>query len=112
MTAPRVTPMPRKPPHPGALMARIRKLAAAGTYSYGRHVFQRRGERSIDINDALDVLRLGEIDGPVEPGVNAGEWKCKVTAKPEGANRELGVAVVVIRDSELFLVTVEWEDTK
>jgi hypothetical protein len=45
-------------------------------------------------------------------GVNAGEWKCKVTAKPEGANRELGVAVVVIRDSELFLVTVEWEDTK
>lgn len=112
MIAPNVTPMPRKPPHPGVVMARIRKLAAAGAYRYGPHVFQRRHERSIDINDALDVLRLGEIDGPIMPGINAGEWKCKVTAKLEGADRELGVAVVVIKDSELFLLTVEWEDTK
>ena len=112
MSATDATPMPRKPPHPGVLMARIRKLAASGAYSYGPHVFERRDERSIDINDALDVLRLGEIDGPIRPGINAGEWKCKVTAKLEGANRELGVAVVVIKDNKLFLLTVEWDDTK
>jgi hypothetical protein len=93
-------------------MARIRKLAADGAYGYGTHVFQRRGQRSIDINDALDALRLGEIDGPIKPGINAGEWKCKVTAKLEGADRELGVAVVVIKDNKLFLLTVEWEDIK
>ena len=104
MSATDATPMPRKPPHPGVLMARIRKLAASGAYSYG--------PRQIDINDALDVLRLGEIDGPIRPGINAGEWKCKVTAKLEGANRELGVAVVVIKDNKLFLLTVEWDDTK
>jgi hypothetical protein len=93
-------------------MARIRKLAAEGAYSFGSHVFDRRDERDIDINDALDVLRLGEIDGPITPGINAGEWKCKVTAKLEKSSREIGVALVVIRNNELFFTTVEWEDTK
>ena len=104
--------MPRKPPHPGVLMAQIRKLAAHGKYSYGRHVFDRMDERDIDINDALDVLRLGEISGPIEPGINAGEWQCKVTAKLEDHAREIGVAIVVIRGEELFFKTVEWEDPK
>jgi hypothetical protein len=109
MSVPNVTPMPRKPPHPGALMAQIRKLAEQGAYSYGPHVFDRRDERDIDINDALYVLRIGEIDGPIEPGINPGG---KVTAKPQGSDRALGVALVVIRSEELFFMTVEWEDTK
>lgn len=112
MSAPNVTPMPRKHPHPGALMARIRELAAQGAYSFGPHVFDRRGERDIDINDALYVLRIGEIAGPIEAGINPGEWKCKVTAEPHGSSRMLGVALVVIRNEELFFMTVEWEDTK
>jgi hypothetical protein len=112
MPAPNVTPMPQKPPHPGVLMARIRKLAAQGAYSFGSHVFERRRQRNIDINDALDVLRLGEIVGPIKAGVNPGEWTCKVTAKLERSNREIGVALVVIQDNELFFTTVEWEDTK
>jgi len=105
--------MPAKPPHPGVLMARIRELAQQGAYSWGAHVFERRGERGIDISDALDVLRLGEIVGAIVPGINPGEWKCKVTAKlVDKSSREIGVALVVIRDSEIFLMTVEWEDAK
>jgi hypothetical protein len=94
-------------------MAEIRRLAVQGAYSWGPHVFDRKGQRDIDISDALDVLRLGEIDGPIKPGKNPGEWKCKVTAKLlDKSNRMLGVAVVVIRNQRLFFTTVEWEDTK
>jgi hypothetical protein len=93
-------------------MARIRHLAAQGTYSWGPHVFERRAERNIDLTDALDVLRLGEIVGTITPGENPGEWKCKVTAKLERSNREIGVALVVVRDEHLFFMTVEWEDPR
>jgi hypothetical protein len=69
-------------------------------------------QRDIDITDAVEVLRLGEIEGPIESGVNPEEWKCKVTAKVDKSSRRLGVATVVIRNEELFLLTVEWEDAK
>ncbi len=113
-TIPKSGPAPGKPPHPGKLMERIRRLAKAGSYSWGKHVFDRSGQRDIDINDAAEVLRLGEIEGPIEPGINPGEWKCKVTARTGRSSRRLGVAVVVIRDNHLFLMTVvvEWEDVK
>ncbi len=107
-----VVPIPRKPPHAGALAARIWRLAKEGAYSYGPHVFDRRDERGIDINDAIEVLTLGEIEGPIEAGINPGEWKCKMVAKVDKSSRRMGVAVVVIRDEELFLKTVEWEDAK
>jgi hypothetical protein len=93
-------------------MKRIRELAERGAYSWGTHVRDRFGQRDIDINDAVGVLRLGEIEGPIEPGVNPGEWKCKVTARADKSSRRLGVAVVVVRDNHLFLMTVEWEDVK
>lgn len=112
MTAPKVTPLPRKPPHPGTLMARIWQLAKQGSYSWGPHVFDRSDERDIDLPDAVEVCRLGEIDGPITPGVNPGEWKCKVTAKLDGLSRTIGVVLVVIRNEELFFTTVEWEDIK
>jgi hypothetical protein len=93
-------------------MRRIRKLASDGKYSWGKHVFERRDVRDIDIHDAIEVLRLGEIEGPIEEGKNPGEWVCKVTAKIDSSSRRLGVAVVVIRNDHLFLKTVEWEDVK
>jgi hypothetical protein len=101
-----------KPPHPGKLMERIRRLANEGAYSWGPHVRDRLSRRDIDINDAVEVLRLGEIEGPIEPGIHPGEWKCKVTSRAGRSSRRLGVATVVIRDSHLFLMTVEWEDMK
>jgi hypothetical protein len=73
---------------------------------------ERIAQRDIDIGDAVEVLRIGEIEGPIEPGADPGEWVCKVTAKPDKSSRRLGVAVVVIRDDRLFFKTVEWEDVK
>jgi hypothetical protein len=94
-------------------MAKIRELAAEGAYSQSDHILFDRGPlRDIDIFDALDVLRLGEIAGPIEPGFNPGEWKCKVTAKVDKSSRSLGVVTVVVQGKHLLMVTVEWEDIK
>ena len=104
-------PMPREPPHPGALRKQIAELARDGAISWGTHSLKERSpERGIDINDARRVLKIGEIMGPIEPGLNAGEWKCKVVAKAEDRPRRIGVAVIVIQDRRLFIKTVEWED--
>jgi hypothetical protein len=66
--------LPRIPPHPGELRKRIAELAAAGAVSFSTHAFDERSpERSIDINDAIRVLRIGEIEGNIVPGVGAGE---------------------------------------
>jgi hypothetical protein len=107
-----VMPLPRKSPHPGVLAAQIRKLASEGHYSYGLHVFDRQDLRDIDINDAIEILKLGEIDPHIVPGINPGEWKCKMVGKIDKSSRQLGVAVVVVQASHLFLTTVEWEDSK
>ena len=112
MTEAAVVPIPRKPPHPGELATRIRRLTKEGAFSWGPHVFDRRDERDIDINDAKAVLTLGEIQGPIEAGINPGEWKCKMVAKVDKSSRRMGVAVIVVRDEHLFLKTVEWEDAK
>jgi hypothetical protein len=87
----------------------IRRLAAAGQVSYGKHVFERKEERSITYPDALAVLRLGNIVGPIEAGNDQGEWKCKMVARMD-IGRSLGVVTVVIDGQHLFLMTVEWED--
>jgi hypothetical protein len=107
-----IAPIPPKPPHASVLAAQIRRLAKEGAFSWGPHVFDRRDERDIDISDAKEVLMIGEIQGPIEAGINPGEWKCKMVAKVDKTSRRMGVAVVVIRNEHLFLKTVEWEDTK
>jgi hypothetical protein len=104
-------PLPPKP-HAGELAARIRRLAKAGAFSYGRHVFERTELRGIGIPDAVEVMTLGEIDPRIEAGINPGEWKCKMVARIDRSSRGLGVAVVVLGTSQLFITTVEWEDTK
>ena len=68
-------------------------------------------ERDIDMLDVLRVLRTGEIVGTIDPGINADEWKCKVTASPRYPDdkREIGVVTIVVRTSRLLIKTVEWE---
>ena len=105
---------PRKAPHPGEIEKRIRRLAADGAFSYGKHVFDRKEERDIDLPSALEVLRLGVVSGDIEPGINTGEWRCKMVAKMDNG-RWLGVVTVVgktAKTEQLFFITVEWEDTK
>ncbi len=65
--------------------------------------------RGFTDRDALKVLGIGEIEGDITPGTNAGEWRCKVVAKLRG-NREAGVVTITLNMSQLFIKTVEWED--
>jgi hypothetical protein len=78
--------MPRRPPHPGDLLKRIRELARAGKVSYGPHVFDERSpERGIDLPTTINVLKKGMIKGRIKPGANAGEWVCKMVDQAEGS---------------------------
>ncbi len=68
-------------------------------------------ERGISDLDALRVLRRGQIEGDIEAGRSAGEWKCKVVARMT-ENRDVGVVTIVFSDRRLFIKTVEWEDLR
>ncbi|WP_066809799.1 DUF4258 domain-containing protein [Frigidibacter mobilis] len=97
-------------PTPQRLLASIRRLAARSeNVSFGEHALDRMEERGITNLDVLRVLRAGEISGKIEAGKNLGEWKCKIVEWRKGA-RAIGVATVVVRESRLFIKTVEWED--
>ena len=78
------------------------------------HAEERMIERDIDMIDVLKVLRIGDIVGPIEPGISEHEWKCKVTASPRYPEtaREIGVVTIVVRSSRLLIKTVEWEDER
>ena len=58
---------------------------------------------------AVEVLRKGDVKGDIEAGKNPGEWKVKVVKQIKG-RREIGVIVLIMRQSRLFIKTVEWED--
>lgn len=102
---------PDEPPRTYQLIEIIRSLAASSRLVLLDHAEERMYERDIDMNDIMTVLRIGEIVGPVEPGRQADEWQCKVTASPDlNAGREIGVVTIVMSASRLLIKTVEWED--
>jgi hypothetical protein len=92
-------------------MANIRRLAASGAYSFSQHAFDgRMVERGFDLDDVLKIMALGDIDGPIVAGRRDGEWRCTVVGKLAWTSREAGVVTVVVRESRLIFVTVEWMD--
>lgn len=94
------------------LQKRIREIAQdSERIIWSNHAFDRVEERDITTRDALVVLRTGLLDDEIEAGRSSGEWKCKMTKTMKG-RREVGVVVIVIRDAELFVKTVEWEDLR
>ncbi len=100
-----------KPPHPGRLMALIRKLAAAGAYDFSGHAIDERMlERGFDADDVLKIMALGDIDGPIVEGRRAGEWKCRVVGSLPWTSREAGVVTVVVQEKRLIFVTTKWID--
>jgi len=79
--------------------------------AWSKHAFdERMNERSLEIFDALEVIRLGDIDGKILPGKNPGEWRCVVVGNLRWTTREAGVVTVVVRDEKLIVATVEWMD--
>jgi Domain of unknown function (DUF4258) len=74
------------------------------------HAEERMEQRDISRPDVLEVLRSGYVDDTPREEF-AGEWKCKVTSKLRG--RTAGVVTVVVdAESQLIIVTVEWEDLR
>lgn len=97
-------------PRPADLELRIREIAQNDrNVLFGTHSRERMVERGITLLDAVRVLRRGFVDGAIEAGQRAGEWKCKIVANVKGS-RDIGVVTVVINNDRLFVKTVEWED--
>lgn len=97
-------------PRRADLHAAIREIADADRrVFFGNHARDRMVERSITRQDAIRVLRTGHIEGPIELGLNPGEWKCKVIGNVKGS-REIGVVTIVADGKSIFVKTVEWED--
>lgn len=100
-----------KPPHPGDLIAIIRRLTSAGAYSFSAHAINERMlERGFDAEDVLRIMAYGNIDGPIVRGKREGEWRCRVVGKLPWTSREAGVVTVVVREKRLIFVTVKWMD--
>jgi Domain of unknown function (DUF4258) len=90
--------------------ALIRKIATEDQRVYfSTHAKERMAYRGITRLDAVRVLQRGHIDGQIEAGNYAGEWKCKVVANVKGS-REIGVVTLVIDREKILVKTVEWED--
>jgi hypothetical protein len=102
---------PAKPPHPGNLIKVIRDLAAQGKVDLTSHAAdERMDERGISFDDVLEIFRLGDIEGTIEPGKRTDEWKCLVRGRLNWSGRDAGVATVVVRKDRLIVVTTEWMD--
>ncbi len=86
-------------------------IVSHGELVLTNHARDRMVERDIDMLNILDVLRLGDVSGEIEPGKGEDEWKCKVTGPSElDSGREIGVVLVVSKATRIIILTVEWED--
>jgi hypothetical protein len=66
-------------------MATIRRLAAAGAYSFSQHAFdERMVERGFDIDDVLKIMEHGDIDGPIVAGRRDGNGSAWWSASCRG----------------------------
>jgi len=97
-------------PRPEELRDTVRRLAAnTANIKWSEHALSRMTERGILDVTAVQVLRYGAIKGAIEPGSRPGEWKLKMVDRAKG-RRDVGVVVIVIRNAQLLVNTVEWED--
>ena len=88
----------------------VRNLAGdTRNVKWSAHARERFEERDISNRMALDVIRKGEISGDIVAGRMAGEWRAKLTY-PIPGRREVGVAIILIRETRTLVKTVEWED--
>ena|GEM_PF-1106070 len=90
----------------------VRRLAQDSTnIRWSSHALERMEQRGITDLVVVDVLRRGELKGAIEPGQSSGEWKVKMVHVVKG-RREVGGVVITIRNANLFIKTVEWEDIR
>lgn len=77
----------------------------------GAHAKERMVERDIVRRDVDRALRNGFVDDEPVVGAKKGEWKCKIVLSIRG-RRDLGVVVILRPNGDLWVKTVEWEDSK
>jgi hypothetical protein len=115
MNQPMLGDWPDEPPKAHRLPAVIRSLAQhSERIIWGDHAFERIELRDINTTVALRVLKTGDIDGPIRPGNDRGEWIVKMigpTSHERGA-RNVGVVTAVLGTETLFVMSVEWEDRR
>jgi hypothetical protein len=88
----------------------VRKIAATDTaIQFTTHAQERMEERDISLADVVRVLRNGTVEEPPKAGKGKDEWKVKVIRHHRGC-RDIGVVTLVVRESKLVILTVEWED--
>ena len=95
------------------LEATIRELAKeTSRIGFLTHAQDRMEERGIDNVDVYRVLRPGFVQSEsIKQGKRSDETVCKVIEHKKGA-RDLGVVTIVVRETKLLVMTVEWEDWK
>lgn len=95
---------------PHVFLRIVRGLAQdSRNISWSAHTRERFAQRDITNRMAVTVLRNGQIRGDIVPGKHAGEWKAKLFF-PIPGRREVGVAMILVKESKIFVKTVEWED--
>ncbi len=88
----------------------VRALAEdSKNIAWSSHARERFRGREINNRMAMMVLRCGGISGEIVTGKMAGEWKAKLTF-PVPGRREVGVVMILIRETRILVKTVEWED--
>ena len=98
----------RQRPH--VFLRLVRELAEnTSNIAWSAHARERFSQRDITNRMAMSVLRNGQVRGEITAGRNAGEWKAKLVF-PIPGRREVGVAMILIKESRIFVKTVEWED--
>jgi hypothetical protein len=91
----------------------VRRIAQdADNIKFGLHAFDRSLERDISTLDAIDVLRTGHLSPEIKPGKGPNEWVCKVVKAIHPHRPDVGVVTVVMQESKLLVITVEWEFPK
>lgn len=93
------------------LEATIRAIARRdqGGIAISDHALDQMDARSITTLDVARVLRDGDIEGEIEQGRYAGEWKCVMTKKIRGS-RTTGVVTICQKGTKLYVKTVMWLD--
>jgi len=92
-------------------MELIREIAASSeNVFFSKHAIDRLRRRGFADKDVIDGFKIGDIEGPVTPGDNHDEWKCKVVFPEPDINgrRSVGVVTIVIEKQELLVTTVMW----
>lgn len=97
-------------PHADAYLALLRELAAnSRNVLWTATALEQMGTTGIAARMAMNVLKLGMVEGEIVAGRSAGEWQAKIRLAARG-RPAIRVQVTIIGDSRVAVNLVEWVD--